>query len=102
MSMENKIEKEKSNIKKAEEEFKNKCLELGVVPWKVNPKSKVDYSIGVSTNWPNKFDNLLLEKVNFIVDSGNKISEKYNLKLVYDGLHFAAGGAAVIYVGFKE
>lgn len=94
--------KEENNIQKAEKEFWNKCLEIGVTSWTVNPKAKLPYTIGVSTNWPNKPDDLIKEEAQSIVDNAEQISEKYNLETVYEGLHFAAGGALVMYVGFLE
>lgn len=75
----------------------NKCSALGCKSW-----ANLPYTIGVSTTWPNKVGNALRAEAQSIVDSAKRVAEEYKLSPIYEGLHFAAGGVLVMYVGFKN
>jgi len=89
-------------VLQADSDFREKCREMGVVPWDVDHNLHAPIMTGVSTNWPNKVDDELRTEAQGIMDAATLIASNYGIKAVYHGLHAAAGGSLVMYVGFVD
>jgi hypothetical protein len=96
------------NVEAAESEMTNVCDSIGCAAWPV----KVDgfpYTIGITTSWmvgsteeerEQQSENLKYETAT-IRDAVTKVASRYGVEGLFNGPCIGAGGAFVLYVGFR-
>ena len=89
----------------AEELFKKKCVNAGMVVYPVEPEQKQTYFARVATSWPKKDGRELRIERNIILWYAEKAAREDNLKIEHElgfmELDHMKAPILIMYVGFK-
>lgn len=89
--------------KRAEYGFQQRCKDTGLTPWPVARGANSPYKFGVTLNWsPNNKSYVVDKEAKLVLFAANAVAEQFGLERLVTQPTLAAGGALVMYVGFKQ